>query len=124
MLISSSLSAGATGFIVNKVVSSSYEEKINVLGTQVQTVAEPTPVPVSELPIDEENLGIGGQYLVVVSDTPTGFLRVRKTPGGVEIAKVNPGDKLPFLDENDGWYNVSLEDGSEGWISKEYSSKE
>lgn len=115
MIVSSAISAGATGYVVNSAVSKNYEEKIKVLGAQTEKQILPTPVP---------ELGTGGQYLVVVSDTPTGFLRVRKTPSGVEIAQVAPGDKLLFLDEQDGWYKVRLEDEREGWISKQYSSKE
>jgi uncharacterized protein YgiM (DUF1202 family) len=72
----------------------------------------------------DEDLGVGGPYLVVIADTPTGFLRVRSTPGGEEVGKVKPGDKLPFISENDGWYQVALETGETGWVSKEYSTKD
>jgi hypothetical protein len=131
MLISSVISAGTSGFLVSKIVSKSYEEKISVLGARtVIPVVTPTPSPVTggdagpAVSSAQEDKGTGGQYLVVVSDTPTGFLRVRKTPGGVEVAKAQPGDKLPFLDEQKGWYKVSLEDGREGWVSAQYSSKQ
>lgn len=128
MLISSVLSAGTTGFVVNNIVSKNYEQKLSVLGTETSA---PVPSPAPEIETKagptssgQENLGIGGQYLVIVSDTPTGFLRVRSTPNGEEIAKVNMGDKLPFVDEQNGWYKVQLEDGTEGWVSKEYSAKQ
>lgn len=119
MFISSLISAGTTGFVVNKVVSKNYEEKLSVLGVQAEVpVVTPAPAPV------EGDAGTGGQYLVVVSDTPTGYLRVRKTPGGLEIAKVAPGDKLPFLGEQNGWYQVTLESGQVGWVSQQFSIKE
>lgn len=126
MLVSSVLSAGASGFVVNTIVSRSYEEKLQVLGAQTAAPVA-TPVPEINYAVPEEDvssLGIGGQYLVTVSDTPTGFLRVRETPNGKEIGKVSPGDKLPFLEDAEGWYKVQLEDGTEGFVSKEYSVKE
>ena len=106
-----------------------YEQKMAVLGVQSSEPAA-TPVPVIETEkgpqtnSGQQNLGTGGQYLVVITDTPTGFLRVRKTPNGTEIAKVNIGDKMPFLEDVEGWYKVQLVDGKTGWVSKEYSSKE
>jgi hypothetical protein len=121
VVISSAVSAAGSGFLVEKVVSRSYEQKLTVLGTET-SVPEVTPMPVTVLP-QEEDLGTGGQYLVEIADTPTGFLRVRKTPGGAEVAQVVPGDKLPFISEQDGWYEVSLEDGTIGWVSTKYSTK-
>ncbi|QQG41631.1 MAG: SH3 domain-containing protein [Candidatus Woesebacteria bacterium] len=129
MLFSSVVSAAATGYVVSRVVANSYEQKMAVLGVQSSEPVS-TPVPMVESKsepesyLEQENLGVGGQYLVVVSDTPTGFLRVRKTPGGQEIAKVSVGDRLPFLEDAGSWYKVQLEDGTEGFVSKEYSSKE
>lgn len=129
MIASSVISAASSGILVSKIVSRNYEQKLSVLGekTEVSTQVETAPVINDASPVEsdqESDLGVGGPYLVTVSETPTGFLRVRKTPGGVEIAKVNTGDKLPFLDENEEWYQVSLESGEVGWVSKEYSIKE
>lgn len=120
VIATSILSAGTTGYVVNRVVTKNFEEKISVLGTQTSAPAA-TPQPAASLPA---NLGTGGQYLVIISTTPTGFLRVRETPGGREVAEVKSGDKLPFLDEQDGWYKVTLEDGTVGWVSMKYSNKE
>ncbi len=129
MLVSSVVSAATTGFFVSRMVARNYEQKMAVLGVQSSEPAA-TPVPVIETEkgpqtnSGQQNLGTGGQYLVVITDTPTGFLRVRKTPNGTEIAKVNIGDKMPFLEDVEGWYKVQLVDGKTGWVSKEYSSKE
>ncbi|MBU1031567.1 SH3 domain-containing protein [Patescibacteria group bacterium] len=57
---------------------------------------------------------------VTVKDTPTGFLRVRKTPGGEEITKINPGEQFNLVKEQIGWVQIVLEDGTSGWISKQY----
>lgn len=128
IVAASVISAGASGFVVSKLVTKNFEEKVQVLGTQSQEPVEATPAPLlnDAVPVqDSQDLtGTGGQYLVIISDTPTGFLKVRKTPGGVEIARVAPGDKLPCLDEKDGWYEVTLESGQTGWVSAKYSSKD
>jgi len=126
VLVTGLVSAGGSGFLVSKIVSRTYEQKLSVLGTQ--SVATPAPSPTTTEPqtnkITTEDTGTGGQYLVVIGETPTGFLRVRKTPGGLEMAQVKPGDKLPFVEENKGWYQISLENGDIGWVSKEFSTKE
>lgn len=71
---------------------------------------------------------------ILILDTPTGFLRVRTTPGtsGSEIAEVKPGEKYLFLEEDpvSGWFKIQygepgagLPDGISGWVSNEYSQK-
>ncbi len=61
---------------------------------------------------------------VVVLSTPTGFLRVRDKPnlGGIEVARVNPGDTLDLLEEDktSGWDKVRLPDNKEGYVSSSY----
>lgn len=57
---------------------------------------------------------------VTVKNTPTGFLRVRKTPGGEEITMINPGEQYPLVKEQTGWVQIILEDGTSGWVSKQY----
>lgn len=63
--------------------------------------------------------------LVKILATSTGWLRVRSKPGfgGVEVAKVNPGEEYSVLEENAGWYRIKLDDGKEGWISGQYAKK-
>lgn len=63
---------------------------------------------------------------VVILDTPTGFLRVRETDSisSVQIGTVNPGEKLDFVSEKEGWFQIKLADGKIGWISSQYSKKE
>lgn len=61
---------------------------------------------------------------VVINQTPTGWLRVREAPWGVEIAKVDSGVTLELLDTNGDWYMVQLEEGVAGWVSSEYATVE
>jgi|SRR6185369_2528556 len=61
---------------------------------------------------------------VLILDTPTGFLRVRETVGGGEIARVTPGEIYQYVDEQDGWLQIKLKDGQLGWISNQYAKKQ
>lgn len=62
---------------------------------------------------------------VVIKDTPTGWLRVRAdaSTSAAEIAKVNPGEKYPLLEEKTGWVKISFADSKEGWVSGQYITK-
>jgi hypothetical protein len=66
-----------------------------------------------------------GKSEVEIQDTPTGFLRVRQDPSinGAEIGQVKPGETYPLLDEQDGWYQIKLQDGTKGWVSSDYATK-
>lgn len=63
---------------------------------------------------------------VVIGTTPNGFLRVRADASttAAEVGRVTTGATVKYLDETDGWYKVQLDDGSIGWVSQDYSSKE
>ncbi len=59
--------------------------------------------------------------IVVIKDTPTGWLRVREEPSlsASEAAKVKPGEKYKYLDKQSGWYKIKY-DNKEGWVSSRY----
>lgn len=63
---------------------------------------------------------------VVILDTPTGFLRVRTEPSvsGSESAEVKPGQTFDVTSEQDGWYQIKLQDGTLGWIISSYAKKQ
>lgn len=101
-----------------------YKLVINaVLGTEAtggdETSASPTPLPTVLTPAPISSVQ------VKISQTPTGFLRVRKEPstGGSEIGRVNPGEIYSILDEKSGWYQIKLKDETSGWISSTYAQK-
>jgi len=79
---------------------------------------EPSPVP------SEENLKI---VKIKISQTPNNFLRVRKDPStsSLEVARVSSGSIFPLSEEDKttGWYKIEYEEGKEGWVSNEYSTK-
>jgi len=63
---------------------------------------------------------------VVILDTPTGYLNVRKDKsiGSELVTTVNPGQVLDLISEEEGWFEVKLADGKVGWISSTYGRKE
>ena len=65
------------------------------------------------------------QDLVLIKDTPTGFLRVREqaTTASREVGRVNPQETYVFLDENTSWFKIELRDKTIGWVSKQYAEK-
>ncbi|MFI5265237.1 MAG: PEGA domain-containing protein [Candidatus Levyibacteriota bacterium] len=92
-----------------------------VLGTTPSTGetlpgSAPTPTPTPSVPATPK---------VIIGSTPTGFLRVRKEASisSAEIGQVKPGDTLPMLAEQNGWYNIQLPNGATGWISANFATK-
>lgn len=63
---------------------------------------------------------------VIITETPTGWLRVREGPSisASETARVKPKDKFELLEERDGWYKINYEKGKEGWIYSQYAEKQ
>jgi len=78
--------------------------------------------PTEENPVEESK-----RTEVEILPTGTGFLRVRSGPGKAneEIARVEPGKRYPFIEEDEetGWFEIEHEEGSQGWISGEYGKK-
>lgn len=62
---------------------------------------------------------------VTVLDTPTGELNVRaeNSISSALIGKLNPGDKVDLIGEEEEWFQIKLKDGKTGWISSKYASK-
>ncbi len=81
-------------------------------GEAVQSLS-PTPTEAETAPV------------VLIKDTPTGWLRVRDGPATnyEELATVNPGEEFPFLEEENGWYKIEYEQEEEGWVSSDYAEK-
>ncbi|OGV96632.1 hypothetical protein A2W24_01570 [Microgenomates group bacterium RBG_16_45_19] len=61
---------------------------------------------------------------VTITETGTGWLRVRSEPevGDNEVAQVDVGDKFPYLESSGtGWYKIEFESGKQGWIVSRYA---
>ncbi len=63
---------------------------------------------------------------VTILQTPNGFLRVRTDASltAVEIDRVSPGETFEVVDERNGWYQIKLPSGKEGWISSQFAKKQ
>jgi len=61
---------------------------------------------------------------VEIKETGTGWLRVRAeaNASGVELAKLDVGSKVPYLNETvSGWHKVEYQTGKQGWVSSQYA---
>ncbi|MBI4990521.1 SH3 domain-containing protein [Candidatus Gottesmanbacteria bacterium] len=116
------VSPGYVGRTVRVQLTTGYKLIINfqlaLSKKEEAIVGEATPTPSLTSPVAQ------GKPYVLIKETETGFLRVRSSPSksATETAQVKPGDKYPFLDEQEGWYKISY-DGKEGWISNRYAEK-
>lgn len=85
--------------------------------------ASPTPAPKAGKTPTPSPKGT----LVEILDTPTGFLRVRAEPStsATESARVTPGNKYPYLEQNKDatWFKIEYEKGKTGWVSGQYAKK-
>lgn len=83
----------------------------------------PTSSP-SLSPSPSSSSTLAKPYLIV-KETGTGWLRVRKQPLSTadELGKVNVGTMLKYLGEttDDGWHKVEFEEGL-GWVSGKYTT--
>jgi hypothetical protein len=88
-------------------------------------LSEPTGTGTTESPIESSLKPTGTQVWLTIKETGTGWLRVRDSASGegVEVRKVNTGEKYKYLESNDGWYKIDLGNGSTGWVSAKYVDK-
>ena len=65
---------------------------------------------------------------VLILDTPTGYLKVRRDPTTLspEIGRVTPGLKYELVntDKKTGWYQIKYDGEKIGWISNRYAAVE
>lgn len=58
---------------------------------------------------------------VIVQETGTGWLRVRSSAGGDEVAKIDTGEQFAFIEsDNTGWYKIEYAPGKQGWVVARY----
>lgn len=81
-----------------------------------------------ELSKKQTNIATGSAQLqkqATITQTPTGWLRVRDIPSlsGIEIAKVYTDEQYPLIEEQTDWLKIKLKDSREGWISAQYAIK-
>jgi hypothetical protein len=86
-----------------------------------------TPTPTKKLTPSPTKTASGSAEVkkpyVEISTTPTGWLRVRSeaSSAGTELAKVNTGEKFPYLaTDSTGWVQIEYSTGKKGWVSSQY----
>ena len=88
-----------------------------------QTSTSPSPSPSTRNTGALDNGTNIEKPYVVIGDTGTGWLRVRKDSSGSsdELGKANTGEKLKYLGESTdvGWFKIEFE-GATGWVSGKY----
>lgn len=124
---------GVTPLLLSDVTPSDHELKILKDGYAEKTVKIKTLIGkkleaniILAISSQENSQASASANKVVILDTPTGYLRVRKSNSveSEQIATVNPGDKLDLISEKDDWYQIRLENGVTGWISNAYAKKQ
>lgn len=132
---------GVTPLLEKKISSSEHEIELQKGGYGKKTIRVRT-VPgykliaeavLGTIPSSEEDLpgnestptptSTQEKAKVLILETPTGFLRVRSAPNinSSEVGRVNPGEELTLLSEQNGWYEVELSSGDKGWVSSDYA---
>jgi uncharacterized protein YgiM (DUF1202 family) len=94
--------------------------------TVSETVAAlvPTlPQAIETLEPPEETLGLSST-MVVVQMKSGSTLNVRAKPSaqGEILGYLENGDMMPFMSESGDWYQIEIEEGLSGWVSKKYST--
>lgn len=104
-----------------KLVISAYLGTDSGEATSELEKVSPTPTSsVSPSPTEENEDEATNE--VEINNTPVGFLRVRATPStsGRQLGTVEPGETFPYTETQNGWYKITLKNGTEGWVSGTY----
>ena len=97
--------------------------KIKVGSPEVEEIVPVSPE--SELLPEEEDT-IEVKEMIVIQDTPTGWLNAREGPDTNydKVARVLPGESYTLLEENNKWYKIKISEDIEGWITSQYATKQ
>jgi hypothetical protein len=89
---------------------------------KVSPTPESSPTPSKS---EEEEDNNEDENQIEIKDTPVGFLRVRSLPStaGQQLGTVDPGEVFTYSDTQNGWYKITLKDGTKGWVSGTYVTK-
>ncbi|QHE53099.1 SH3 domain-containing protein [Pontibacillus sp. HMF3514] len=79
-----------------------------------QFIEKSTPASTQE---DDTNPSTEQSKGTVTVQTPILNVRSEGNLGSQVIAQVKKGDKLPFLQEKEAWYQIKLDNGQTGWVA-------
>lgn len=82
-------------------------------------------IPASSSASQEASSSATPTNSVTILATPTGTLHVRSGPSlaAGEVGEAKPGSSYPIVGQEVGWYEITLEDGTVGWVSSQYVKK-
>lgn len=117
-------SPGFNGRTVRVSVKAGYKVTVN-FQLSLSSSNEATSSAIPERTVNETVSKEPVKPYVVIKDTPTGFLRVRNSPStsADELVQIKPSEKYAFLEEKNGWYKITYEEGKVGWIASRYADK-
>lgn len=118
------LSEGEHQFIISREnflkrsIRSKVINDLNLVLNVDLAISEPDLTKIPQAPIT-------ATQEVVITRTPTGFLRVRESAstGSKEVGQVKPNETYILLEETPGWVRIRLKDSKEGWVSSSYIQK-
>ena len=92
---------------IETTTTTSPDNTANATGSQPSEFIPPTSTPTTKL---------------TITQTPTGYLNVRSQPSsaGTIVTKVHPGETYVYTNKQNSWYQITLNDGTQGWISGQY----
>ena len=86
-----------------------------------QATEEAKPTKTVENEASDEAL-LSESTTIEILDNDLGYLNVRSEPSvsGDIVTKVNPGETYEYTKSENGWYYITLDNGSVGWVSGDY----
>jgi len=133
---------GQTPLLINNVTQSDHELKLTKQGykdkiVRIRSVLGYKLDALIFLGIDQQIASVSATPIasasatsfsskIIILQTPTGFLRVRKTSSvsSATIGEVKPGETYDLIDEKSGWYEIKFKDEVNGWVSSQYAKKQ
>jgi len=106
--------------------STDLEEKQKISQETIsETVAAliPSLPPATAIETPTESMD-SSNTMVVIQMREGSTLNVRAKPStqGDILGYLKNGDTMPFMSESGDWYQIEIEDGLSGWVSKKYSN--
>lgn len=134
---------GSTPLLLKNITESDHEIKLQKAGykekvVRIRTVAGYVLEVMAYLGINDAAVAVTPTPLptlvptlapsvaqITILQTPVGFLRVRESASvtSAEVGRVQPGETYDIVSEENGWYQIKLPSGTNGWVSNQYAQK-
>jgi uncharacterized protein YgiM (DUF1202 family) len=81
----------------------------------------PSPAEAMETPTDSRE-SPGSMVVIQMREGATLNVRAEPSTQGEIMGYLENGDRMPFMSESGDWYQIEIDEGLSGWISKKYST--